>query len=361
VFFVQTAIVDAAEPSADKSGPEVVKGLSEFFAKVLNQLLLSSWLPAAAVVVGGVYVLALRQELDNPTQCEDGCSWATGLVGAAARLADLSVGGAVVLLILIIVATMLTQAFTFEAIRFLEGYWGANRIMRMCGKGGVAFHERRRRRLSDRQQKLRSQIADGTFRAIRNENSRRAELGAPPLLSAKMLEGLHAKLQVRKPGEALSEAEFQAVMAFPWEQYADPQLRLQKVVVENRLAVYPKEGWLMPTMLGNILRRHEQQMNVRNVESFVQDHFDELPPSLQRTHDEVKTRVDLYASLVFLLPLLGAFALAALLPDGWYVLGVEMALAALTLVAHRAALASARAYGSALVSVAGVVRATARG
>lgn len=344
----------------DKGGPKVAKGLSEFFAKVLDQLLLSSWLPAAAVVVGGVYVLALRQELDNPTMCKAGCSWAAGLVGAAARLADLSVGGAVVLLVLIIVATMLTQAFTFEAIRFLEGYWGANRVMRLCGRSGAAFHAWRRRRLLDRQQEIRSDLADGTSRAIRNENSRRAGRGEPPLLSAKMLEGLHATLEVRKSAEALNEEEFQAVMAFPWQKYADPQLRLQKVIVDNRLAAYPKEGWLMPTMLGNIVRRHEQQMNVPNVESFVQDHFDELPPSLQHTHDEVKTRLDLYASLVFLLPVLGMFALAVLLPDGWYVVGVEAVVAAFTLVAHRAAVASARAYGSVLVSVARVVRGLGR-
>lgn len=346
----------ATEPLAEKSVPKVAKGLSEFFAKVLDQLLLSSWLPAAAVVVGGVYVLALRQELDNPTACEAGCSWAAGLVGAAARLADLSVGGAVVLLVLIIVATMLTQAFTFEAIRFLEGYWGANRVMRWFGRRGAAFHAWRRHLLLDRQQKLRSELADGTSRAIRKENDKRTELGEPPLLSVKLLEGLHATLEVRKSAEVLSEEEFQAVLEFPWQKYADPQLRLQNVILDNRLAVYPQEGWLMPTMLGNILRRHEQQMNVPNVESFVQDHFDELPPSLQHTHDEVKTRLDLYASLVFLLPLLGMFALAVLIPDGWYVVGVEAVVAALTLVAHRAALASARAYGSVLVSVALVVR-----
>lgn len=340
----------------DKSRPNVAKGLSEFFAKVLEQLLLSSWLPAAAVVSGGAYVLALRQELDNPTTCEDGCSWASGLVGAASRIADLSFGGAVVLMVLITVATMFTQAFTFEAIRFLEGYWDANRIMRRLGRAGSSLHAWRRDRLLARQRQLRSAIADDTSRAVRSENSKRADRGEPPLLSAKMLEGLHATLEERKPTETLSEEELQKILAFPWRQYTDPQLRLQKVIAENRLAVYPKEGWLMPTMLGNILRRHEQQMNVSGVESFVQDHFDELPASLQQTHDEVKTRLDLYASLVFLLPLLGVFALSVLIPDFWYAVGTGAVIASGTLVAHRAALASARAYGSALVSISLVVR-----
>ena len=346
----------AEEPTEGPGEPKIAKGLSEFFARVLEQLLLSSWLPAAAVVILGAYVLALRQELDNPAKCEAGCSWSAGLVGAASRLADLSLGGAVVLLVLVVVATMLTQAFTFEAIRFLEGYWGANPVMRMCGRLGSAFHTWRRRRLLKRQQRVRSDLADGTTRAIRKESSKRADRRESPLLSAKLLEGLHAKLEGREPAEVLSEDEFQEMMVFPWQDYADPQLRLEKVVVDNRLAVYPIEGWVMPTMLGNILRRHEQQMDVPDVEPFVQDHFHELPQSLQRTHDEVKTRLDLYASLVFLLPLVGVFAIVVLVPDFWYVLGATTATALLTWIAHRAAVASARAYGSALVSIALAVR-----
>jgi hypothetical protein len=348
--------VGAPEPTGGTSGTKVAKGLSEFFAKVLDQLVLSSWLPAAAVVVGGVYVLALRQELDNPTKCKGQCSWAAGLVGGAARLADQSVGGAVVLLVLIIVTTLLSQAFSFEAIRFLEGYWGANRLTRRWGQWGTTFHTKRKGRLEARQLALRMALIDSAFRGIRQENSARAERNEPPLMSAKLLEGLLAILEKRTPAEALDEKEFQAVLAFPWKTYAEPALRLQKVIVDSRLEVYPKHGWLMPTLFGNILRRHEQQMGVQHVESFVQDHYDELPPSLQLAHDEVKTRLELYASLVFLAPALAAFAFVVLLPDGWYIVGSGLVLLTFTLIAHRATLASARAYGSVLVSVADVIR-----
>lgn len=158
--------MSARDPSAEGEGPKVSKGLSEFFARVLDQLLLSSWLPAAAIVVGGVYVLALRQQLDNPTACGAGCSWASGMVGAAARLADLSLGGAVVLLVLVIVTTMLTQAFTFEAIRFLEGYWSANPITRTCSRVGVAWHARRQRRLVSRQQERDEQLLGHLFEGL---------------------------------------------------------------------------------------------------------------------------------------------------------------------------------------------------
>jgi hypothetical protein len=352
--------VSAPEATGEKSGTKVAKGLSEFFAKVLDQLVLSSWLPAAAVVLGGVYVLALRQELDHPTSCTDDCSWASGLVGGAARLADLSVGGAVVLFVLIIVTTLLSQAFSFEAIRFLEGYWGANRVTRRWGRWGTTFHTKRQARLQVRQAALQTALVDSAFRSIRSENSARSARGEPPLLAPIVLDWLLATLEKRAPLEALSEAEFKTATAFRWRTFAETEPRLEKVIVDNRLAVYPKEGWLMPTLLGNIVRRHELQMKVERVESFVQDHFDELPASLQHTHDEVKTRLELYASLVFLLPALALFAVVVLLPNAWYVVGACGVLFAFTVVAHRAAVASARAYGSVLVSVADAVRGRVR-
>jgi hypothetical protein len=42
------------------------------------------------------------------------------LTDAGARLGNMSPGGAVIIVTVIVVSTMLTQAFTFEAIRFLE-------------------------------------------------------------------------------------------------------------------------------------------------------------------------------------------------------------------------------------------------
>jgi Metallo-beta-lactamase superfamily len=46
------------------------------------------------------------------------------LTHASNAIADAGLGGVVLLMIIIVVATMVTQAFSFEAIRLLEGYWG---------------------------------------------------------------------------------------------------------------------------------------------------------------------------------------------------------------------------------------------
>lgn len=265
----------ATEP-LDK-GPKLAKGLSEFLAKILEQLLLSSWLPSAALVIGATYLFALRAELDAPTVCVGSqCTWAHTMTQAGARLAEMSFGGAVVIVAVIVVITMLTQAFTFEAIRALEGYWGANAFMRWLGRRGVNWHRARRDRLRERLSELQGQMRDGAFSAIRVRNSELAKQGDHPLLRPNELEVLLASLEGREPTVELTEEEFQRSSTFDWKAYADPQLRLQETILSKRLDSYPRTGWVMPTKLGNILRHHEQNMGVSNIESFIQDNFDVL-------------------------------------------------------------------------------------
>lgn len=348
--------MDAAPTDSANKTPRVVKGLSEFLAKVLDQLSLSSWLPSAALVIGGSYLLALRNELDSPSCTSHSCGWVNTLGDAGSRLAQMSAGGAVVIVAVVVVVNMLTQAFTFEAIRFLEGYWGANTIMRGIARHGSGRHREKRNHLEGELAILRQRARDQAFAAIRAQNSAAKDQGKQPLLSPGQMEALLASIENRESTAQLSEDEYQAAIDFDWKAYRDPQLALEEAVLEARNAAYPSTGWVMPTRLGNILRRHEQEMGVDHVEPYVQDHFDTLPVSLQSAHDEERTRLDLYATLVFLLPVVGVAAAVVLLPHWWWVLAAEGLMTGLTVLAYRAAIASARAYGSVLVSIAGAIK-----
>ena len=104
---------DAATPAGDLSKAE---GLSQFLAKVLDQLSLTAWLPAA-VLVAGITVLG-RLRLNSDESPGDVLS----------ALARMHFGALVILLFALVTATVITQSFAFEAIRVLEGYWGANRV-----------------------------------------------------------------------------------------------------------------------------------------------------------------------------------------------------------------------------------------
>ena len=354
---------DLMSPGAPtQEGPRLAKGLSEFFAKVLEQLLLSSWLASAAIVVAGVYLFGLRAELDNPAACKaKQCWWPHTLTEAGERLSHMTVGGAVVILAVVIVTTMLTQAFTFEAIRALEGYWAANRALKKPATWGIRWHTGRRASLRKRLVGTEADIRESAFSAIRAKNSALVGANKDALLTPDQLEVLLAGLEGRKATVTLSGADdYEVAVGFDWEKYANPQLRLTHAMLSDRLKSFPDSGWVMPTKLGNILRRSEQDLGVEDVEPFVQDHFDDLPASLQRAHDEERSRLDLYCAVVFLIPMLGLVTILVLWGYPKYIAGVEVLVLLLTVIAYRASIASGRAYGSVLTSIGAAVN-TAEG
>ncbi len=110
------------------------ESLSQFVAKVLDQLSLSAWLPSAALVLSLAFVVNLR-----------GTEGAFG--PAVAAFADYTIAAGLFLFASVVVLTMVTQAFEFEAIRFLEGYWGPRAVGEWAADVGCALHTWRRSRL----------------------------------------------------------------------------------------------------------------------------------------------------------------------------------------------------------------------
>jgi hypothetical protein len=107
------------------------QSLSELVAKILDQLAVSAWLPAGVLVVLGVAIGSLRA--------------ANGHVShAIASLGSLSLSALVLLVIGIVLATVLTQAFQFEAIRVLEGYWGPGSVRTALTEAGCRRHLKKR-------------------------------------------------------------------------------------------------------------------------------------------------------------------------------------------------------------------------
>ena len=100
---------EEARPPAEKTGPS--EGIPAFLGRVLNQLSLSAWLPAAMLVGSLAVLLQLRTQQNR------------NLVEAATGLVNRPLGLLILLLFALILATMVTQAFEFEVIRLLEGYW----------------------------------------------------------------------------------------------------------------------------------------------------------------------------------------------------------------------------------------------
>ena len=65
---------------------------------------------------------------------------------------------------------------------------------------------------------------------------------------------------------------------------------------------YPRDASrVMPTRLGNVLRRYEVETGADDIERFVERVYRRLPFSMQLSHDEQRARLDLYCSMVFVL------------------------------------------------------------
>jgi hypothetical protein len=192
--------------------------------------------------------------------------------------------------------------------------------------------------------------------ARRQEEKLAKMLAESPHLSPGMIEVLEASIFGREPTVKLPLDVRLRALRLDWESKTTPELQRRRISLDKRIRDFPEPGRESPTRLGNIMRHHEDLTGERLMESFVMRVFDDLPFSLQVDHDDQRNRLDLYCTLVFVLPFAGLVAALALVPHLGYA-GAALGLtAAGSIVAYQAAMATARAYGGVLVVIADRVR-----
>lgn len=331
--------------------------LSQFIARVLNQLALSAWLPAAALVLSVIYVFQLAGVLEESSP-EPSPLQALGLAGQ--RIGETNIGGAVVIIAAVVVLTLVTQAFTFESIRVLEGYWGTLAPWEwLAGKRREHF-AKRRQSLDERYAALTDQAWDSARKVFHDRQTAIQARGLPAaaqrreaIYTPNVLALVEARVKAHEPTFKPTPWERTAARSIKWESAADPEALRRRVNVDKVRCDFPDPLRALPTRVGNILKAHEDATEQPDIESFVQRVFDDLPPSLQVEHDEQRTRLDLYCSMVFVSVLVAAVAACRLAPHGlaWAVGGAIVGLVLAGLM-YRAAMASARAYGNVLEIVA---------
>jgi hypothetical protein len=330
------------------------ESLSQFVARVLDQLSLSAWLPSAALVLSVGFVVELAAVLD---QGAPPASASQSLGQAVGRMTQVTLGGAVLVVALVVVLTMVTQAFAFEAIRVVEGYWGTGRAVERLADLCCRWQRARRRRLAGRERDLGEQAWWSARRALEDREVRRRTAGEPPDLTPDMVEVLAAAVLGREPLVRVQDpGQHRKALFFPWQTYASPELVRRMVNVRKALRDFPSGERVLPTRLGCVLRHHEDRTGEREPESFVQRVWDGLPSSLQLAHDEQRTRLDLYCSMVFVAGVVGTFAVARLWHHPGYPIAAAVIAAAAVWLSYRASVASARAYGGVLVMIAETVR-----
>lgn len=352
-----------AAPESAQPTKKSTETLSQFVARVLDQLSLSAWLPSAALVLSVALIFNLASVLESvsgpcgPVKGAASCNASAALGEAASRMANISLGGAALILISIIVFTMLTQAFAFEAIRVLEGYWGTSAPLERLARQRCAKYRKRRITLDAAHTALLRSAWQGAREKISTEQSERVKAGKAPVVTPDMLEFFEAALHRRKATVSLSEDEKARVSGLPWERHADPDTLRRMVSVDKQRQDYPAPHRALPTRFGCVMRSHEDATGVPDLESWVQDNFDALPASLQQTHDEHRTRLDLYCSMVFVVGLVLVIGVVRMLPEHPGFAAAVAGISASTMwLSYRSAIAAARAYGSILGSLVKVIR-----
>lgn len=312
----------AAEADGTGTAPE---GLSQFMAKVLDQLSLSAWLPAAMLVGCTAIVLQLRSQRNFD-------------VGAAVlALTAKPLGIIVVLLFALVLAAMVSQAFSFGAIRFLEGYWGP--LLRLGVFGAlVRVKARKLARLRARQDALESQAFLAALTPMLGKEEAHIVL-------------IHIQREFYGgPDTRWTEEELADAPPGSWE--ADiPAAHSEKLASTiKKINDFPPPNRLRPTKLGNIIRATEETLHRENgedLQGFVLRRRALITPRLELHHDQFRTRLDMYCTLVVIFAFLAAFSAILFATAQMPFLGAVIVVAifvVMAMVSYSAAIASARGY-----------------
>jgi hypothetical protein len=328
--------------SADKGS--AAEGISAFLGRLLNQLSLSAWLPAAMLVGSLAVLLQLRAQQNRD------------VVKAVTSLANRPLGLLILLLFAIILATIVTQAFEFEVIRLLEGYWGSSPVTTGVSHIFVGWQRRKFTRLLSRRDKLK-------YRAFCETNLLEKQIlpASKRYIVDLIKQDLKAQVddfETPSPSGWRAKRKLEKALTYPWQQFAPADLMGLVDAVEAQIAEYPRTHRLLPTKLGNVLRAVEDSISHaqgEELEGFVMRHWAETPRALRKEHDQYRTRLDLYCMLVFVFLVLAILAPLLITLGSRYVpstVGTSLAFLIMSFVSYAAAVASARGYGTALKAIA---------
>jgi hypothetical protein len=321
-----SARVGPARSDDDLSAAVPGQTLSQLLARILDQLSVSAWLPAGAFVFLLLCIGNLRAAHGDVDK-------------AVHRIAQINIPALILLFGAAVVMTVLTQAFEFEAIRMLEGYWGAGRVGARASDLGCRLQTVRLKSLRRRQATLRERSWPQAFAAMH-------DAGIPPPVIGIVAADFR--------GESYDgcDADLDYAESIDFMDHAPAAARRRYFALVQAQRQYPPERRLLPTRLGNTLRAYESGLEIGDgvsLENYVRTVFDELPAALQIEHDQFRARLELYCSLFVVFLVSGALGLAALdHATRFTILGCSLALAWLS---YRAGISSAREYGRVLQTI----------
>jgi hypothetical protein len=322
----------ATDAGKESEAPSVPSGISAFVAKVLDQLSLTAWLPAMLFAATVTLFGQFRSQRSLA-------------VGKALGAITSDVRQVLILLVpVLLLATMLTQAFSYGAIRTLEGYWRRNWLCGWLRTGMTRYQVHRWEKLGERRAKAADRAVSKVRRRLRDAGYSSAVIDA---LATQATGGPQPALL------ADDQIEFDGTS---WREQCNAWDIARVDQIDRQIDDYPAHpGRILPMKLGNVLRASEDQLEntEKKLEGFVLRHRAILPLRLQTQHDQFRDRLDMYCMLVFVSVASGG--VAAALVSGriavWQVVTIVAAYLVFGFVCYHSAIASGRGYGSALKEI----------
>jgi hypothetical protein len=334
------------QTSATELAPEVSPrrglGFSELLGRVFGQLSLSAWLPAAMIVGASALLIQVHGQVQ------------LNIAHAILRLTKQPLGILVVLVFALILTTIVTQAFEFEVIRFLEGYWGPGPARAFLSNRRINYHLRKRQALERYLKEMEQEVFG---RARPRMLAAGIDRVLVDILEHDVLDLGHMEYADEKIEEARSMG---------WQFCAEPAELRRLAAIAERLDCYPDDFRILPTILGNTLRATEDQLKLADggdLQGLVIRNYSLIPPLLRNQHAQFRTRLDMYCTLVMVFAVLAIESFWALWRFGlWHESSciVAAGFVLMSLVSYGAAISSARGYGAILKAVDAAVASAVR-
>jgi hypothetical protein len=330
-YEILTPMESSSQESDIKPELEVVsrEGISAFIARVLDQLTLSAWLPAALFTAGAALLLQFRRQ------------GSVNLLHAVRMLTADPVRVLVLIIPLLVIATIVTQAFSFEAIRTLEGYWRRRGLAGLARSFMIRRHVCRKEAITKR----RCRALEKAF-YIAEPRMLRDKIPFPVVNALKA-----EALEIEQP--CLTDKEREEFIATDWRDWCDAWILAKIDHLSNDKKAYPDTSRVLPTRLGNLLRATEDRLQNTggDLQGFVLRQYALAPRRVQMQHDQFRNRLEMYCTLVFVsasLLLLTPITLLGRGIDYVAIITVSIIFAALSVASYLAAFASAGGYCAAL-------------
>lgn len=241
------------------------------------------------------------------------------------RLTEWSIPQVAWLLLATFVLALFLHPLQFATVQLLEGYWGSSTVALGAMRLRIAHHRTRAQRLAARVGNLES-VVEESFED-------------------------HPTYTDDLPEEIYYQ-RLDRYLDSPNANQLVPQV-VARDALRHREEQYPDGRRILPTRLGNVLRRYEDKAGAQYGLNAITTapHFSLVIPEPHLAYlRDSRQLLDTTVRLCFVSLLATVLAVAALVTDGWWLL-VALVPYGLAYLAYRAAIAAADEYGTAVATI----------